>query len=195
MGADDRRRLPSRDPAGVRWVERQDPAASPRPLRDDRLAAPERQPMKRARTLSWGTVPTHAVIVPGGKRRSSKRRATVAIAQTQRCVSAQPRQLRDDRIPGERSSRRAPSRRCLWRPSATPRRLGASRRLATRRSRYEQRTRLRRQRGGDRAASASGGSSSRRRSRAAPSTSRSDGSVFVGAAVMWRACRKRDGDS
>jgi hypothetical protein len=29
--------------------------------------------------------------------------------------SAEPRQPRDDRIPGERSSRRAGSRRCLWR--------------------------------------------------------------------------------
>ncbi len=44
----------------------------------------------------------------------------------------------------------------LRRPSATPRRLGATRRRASRRSRYDQRTRLRRPRGDDRAASASG---------------------------------------
>ena len=39
----------------------------------------------------------------------------LATAQTQRRVSAPPRPPRDDRIPGEQSSRRAASRRCLWR--------------------------------------------------------------------------------
>jgi hypothetical protein len=41
--------------------------------------------------------------------------AASAFAQTQRCGSAEPRQPPDDRIPGERSSRHAPTRRCLWR--------------------------------------------------------------------------------
>jgi hypothetical protein len=53
-----------------------------------------------------------------GMRRRGQIR-TLGIAQTQRCGSAQPRHPRhprDDRIPGERSSRRAPSWRCLWRP-------------------------------------------------------------------------------
>jgi hypothetical protein len=45
----------------------------------------------------------------------SGRPPACAIAQTQRCGSAQPRQPGDDRIPAERSSRRDPSRRCLWR--------------------------------------------------------------------------------
>ncbi len=39
--------------------------------------------------------------------------AACAFAQAHRCRSAEPRQPRDDRIPGERSSRRAPSRRFL----------------------------------------------------------------------------------
>ncbi len=46
-----------------------------------------------------------------------------AFAQTQRCGPAEPRQPRDDRIPGGRSSRRAPSRRCLWRHSIAVRPL------------------------------------------------------------------------
>jgi hypothetical protein len=41
--------------------------------------------------------------------------AASAFAQTQRCGSAEPRQPPDDRIPGERSSRHAPTRRCLSR--------------------------------------------------------------------------------
>jgi hypothetical protein len=48
-------------------------------------------------------------------------------AQEQRCGSAEPRQPRDARIPGERSSRWAASRRCLWRPSASPAPGGVSR--------------------------------------------------------------------
>jgi hypothetical protein len=47
-------------------------------------------------------------------------RSACAFAQTQQRGSAELRQPRDDRIPGERSSRRAPSRRCLWRRSASP---------------------------------------------------------------------------
>ena len=51
-------------------------------------------------------------------RRSSSQRIrhrAAAPAQTQQCCSAEPRRPRDDRIPRERSSRRAASWRCLWR--------------------------------------------------------------------------------
>ena len=44
------------------------------------------------------------------------RRRAAVIAQTQRCGSAEPREPRDDRSPGERSSRLASSRRCAERP-------------------------------------------------------------------------------
>jgi hypothetical protein len=53
-------------------------------------------------------------------RAASAPQRTIVIAQTQRCGSAEPHQPRDDRIPRERSSRRAPSRRCLWRRSDHP---------------------------------------------------------------------------
>ena len=53
-------------------------------------------------------------------KRSAPNSSVTAFAQTQRCGPAEPRQPRDDRIPGERSSRRAPSRRCLWRRSDGP---------------------------------------------------------------------------
>jgi hypothetical protein len=64
--------------------------------------------------------------------------AARAFAQTQRCGSAEPRQPRDDRIPGERSSRRASSWRCLWRRSI---------RMASRRTGSAARQALARQRG------------------------------------------------
>ena len=54
-----------------------------------------------------------------GTRRGSDGRA-IAVAQTQRCGSAGPGQSRDDRIPRERSFRRARSRRSLRRPSNRP---------------------------------------------------------------------------
>ena len=55
---------------------------------------------------------TKGEVLPAPSRGRSR---ALAFAQTQRCRSAESRQPRDDRIPGERSSRRTSSWRCLWR--------------------------------------------------------------------------------
>jgi hypothetical protein len=54
------------------------------------------------------------------KQQSSPLSHIAAPAQTERCGTAESRRRRDDRILGERSSRRDPSWRCLWRQSTRP---------------------------------------------------------------------------
>ena len=61
-----------------------------------------------------------------GPVRADARGSALAFVKTQRCGSAEPRQPLDDRIPGERSSQRAPSRRSHWRRSVGSPRLPPS---------------------------------------------------------------------